>query len=478
MDTLSVPIEIQSPVAADLAAKKISKQAIRTSLKASTLDGVFATIFSNIAGGVLLINFLLQLGATPVEIGFLSSIPMVMNFLQPLGAYFADRTQSRRNYIRTLVGLSRLLWLVLVALIALYSWFNTDPHLLVTSTLIIIFICNILNALGCSAWLSWMAVLVPQGIRGRYFGFRNSAVSLTNLLVVPLLGFAVSALPGDIISGYGVLLIVGVAIGLVSLGCQGWMTDVNPVSSPCVDSQAQQQESDNQPEISILKDTNFLKFLLYVGLWMFAVNLSSPFFNLYMMKNLALDLSTVTVYTSLVSGANIVMLRFWGKLADRIGNRPLLLLVGIPIAITPVLWFGIGADSVSVWVWLPLMYLFWGGFGDAIDLCYNNLQMSLASENRRPSKYFALTAAVSGVGGGLGSTMGGFLAGLDITGGLLGLFALSAIVRLIALLPLVFVHEKHSQPVFQVLRNLLPFKPEQVEAIGEQKPEVIVALVK
>lgn len=459
MNTLSLTTEVQE-LATD-SSEKISKQAIRTSLKASTSDGIFAAIFFNITGGVLLINFLLYLGATPVEIGFLSSIPMLMNFLQPLGAYFADRTQSRRKYIRAIVGVSRLLWLILVALIAWHSWFNTDPHLLVTSTLVIILICNILNALGCSAWLSWMAVLVPQGIRGRYFGFRNSALSLTNLLVVPLLGFAVSALPGDIISGYGVLLLLGVVIGLVSLGCQCWMTDVNPLSIHCADSSPQQQEAQS-PEISILKDTNFLKFLLYIGLWMFAVNLSSPFFNLYMMKNLALDLSTVTIYTSLVAGANLVMLRFWGKLADKVGNRPLLLLVGIPIALTPLLWLGIGADSVSVWVWLPLIHLVWGGFGDAIDLCNNNLQMSLASVNRRPSKYFAFAAAASGVGGGLGSTAGGFLAQLDITGGLLGLFALSAVVRLIALLPLIFIHEPGSKSVVQVLRKFLPFKPRPV----------------
>jgi hypothetical protein len=55
----------------------ISKEAIRTSLRASTVDSVFATIFSSATTGILLTNFLLELGATSVEIGFLSSIPML-----------------------------------------------------------------------------------------------------------------------------------------------------------------------------------------------------------------------------------------------------------------------------------------------------------------------------------------------------------------------------------------------------------------
>ncbi len=76
---------------------KSSKQEVRSTLKASTLDGVFATVFES-AIGVLLRNFLLQLGASSLEIGIFSAIPMVVNLLQPLGAYIADRTTSRHWY--------------------------------------------------------------------------------------------------------------------------------------------------------------------------------------------------------------------------------------------------------------------------------------------------------------------------------------------------------------------------------------------
>ena len=48
---------------------KIAKQDVRSTLKASTIDGVFATVFESATGGVLLGNFLLQLGASSVEIG-------------------------------------------------------------------------------------------------------------------------------------------------------------------------------------------------------------------------------------------------------------------------------------------------------------------------------------------------------------------------------------------------------------------------
>lgn len=210
------------------ASAKISKQAIRTSLKASTIDGILASIFTNITSGVLLVNFLLELGATPVEIGLLSSIPMLVNFLQPLGAFIADRTKSRHWYVLAIFGPSRLLWLTLLLGIAWVGSSNNHQHQLVTWTLSIIFIANVLGALGSSAWFSWMAALVPQQLRGRYFGFRNSTASLTNLLCVPLLGFGISNWPGGTIQGFGVMLLCGVVVGIASLVCQFWMQDVNP----------------------------------------------------------------------------------------------------------------------------------------------------------------------------------------------------------------------------------------------------------
>jgi len=450
--------------------QKPSKQAIRTSLKASTLDGVFAAIFSSTTSGILLVNFLLQVGASPAEIGLLSSIPMLLNLLQPVGAYFADRTSSRHLYCLWIFGTSRLLWLVLSLTIGWVSWFDTAPHKLLGWTMGIVLATNVLSSLGGASWVSWMAALVPHRLRGRYFGLRNSASSLTTLLSVPLLGFAVSIWPQGTVPGYGVILFLGVVAGIVSLGCQSFMTDVNPLLPQSVSQRKStiipslDEENFHQPvQTSLLKDSNFLMFLLYFGLWTFAVNLSAPFFNLYMLDDMTLDLSWVTFYTSLVSGADLVMLLLWGRLADRLGNRPLLLSVGILVAVSPLFWLGVRTDQLSLWLWLPLIHLVNGGAGAAIGLCSNNIQMEVAPVEL-PTKYFAIAAAVAGISGGLGTTAGGFLVQLEYIDGLPELFALSAIVRLIALLPLVFVQEPRSQHLLQAIRSFLPFPPQSATA--------------
>jgi MFS family permease len=439
--------------------QKVDKQTIRTSLKASTWDAVFATIFSNITGGVLLSNFLLQLGASSMEIGMLASVPMLANLLQPVGAYFSEQTSSRRWYNLCIYGTARLLWLILVLGIGWSSWHPTKPHALLSLTLAIVLATTVIAAFGSANWLTWMARLVPERLRGRYFGIRNSAISLTALLCMPLLGVAVSAWPGGTIQGYGAILLLGVAIGLISIGCQFFMADVNPQE------QARNLEIDRSvtPEPGSAAtslhslDPNFLRFLLYFGFWAFAVNVCTPFFGLYLLDNLNIDVSWVTIYSSLTSAATLVMMVVWGKLADRIGNRPLLVLVGVVVGVTPLLWLGLGSDKVSVWFWFPLLHLFMGGTWAAIDLCTNNLQMAVAPQ-RNQSSYFAIAAAVGGVTGALGTTAGGFLAQLTEFGGLSVVFAVSGVLRLIALLPLLFVQESRSQSLVAVVRSLLPVR--------------------
>jgi MFS family permease len=460
--TLEIPqIALLSPTISPNS--RIPKDAIRTSLKASTTDSVLAAVYSLGTGGILLSNFLVELGASPVVFGMLCSIPMLVNLIQPLGAYLSERSTSRFQYSLRTHGVGRLLWLVLVIGIAGVSLGVINTHQLVILTLLIVLFSNLLGGLGAASWLSWVAMIVPRQLRGRYFGIRNSAASLTNLVCVPMAGLFVSHWYGGSLQGYGVVLLVGIVFGIVGLGCQYFQVDMNPrlqntyygklpqtneieqeARELLAGSKEESSDGDSTPPVapasSIWKNSNFLRFLLYFSFWALAVNLSGPFFNLYMLDTLDLDVSYVTIYNSLQAGATLLMLILWGKLADKIGNRPILICIGILVAATPLLWLGIGVNRLDIWLWLPLLHILTGGTWAAIDLCNNNIQLAIAP-TKNQSIYFAIAAAVAGGSGALGATIGSFIIQFAQFGGLLGLFALSSLFRLVALMPLLFVKE-------------------------------------
>jgi len=456
-EVISEPIAVLEPSSPPPLTAKVPKAAVRSSLRASTWDGVFATLFSNITGGVLLNNFLVELDASTLQIGMLASIPMVANLLQPLGAYWADRTTSRRFYSLCVYGISRLLWLPLAIAILGFSAHPTSNQTLIIATLAVMLATHLLGAIGSASWLAWLAALVPRQLRGRYFGFRNGTFSLTSLVAIPLLGLAVSRFPGGSIRGFGMLMLVGIVAGLISLGCQSRMTDVNPQARLAAPEPESEHTADatasEAAHTSMLKHPHFLMFLLYFGVWAFGVNLCNPFFNLYLLDNLSIDVSWVTLYNGLGAGATLLMLVLWGKLADRIGNRPILVLDGVLVAIIPLLWLGTGHNSLSLWFWFPFLHLLGGGAGAAIDLCINNLQLAIAPV-RHHTTYFAITAAIGGVCGALGAMVGGGLAQLAGPNGITELFVVSSLLRLVALLPLFWLQEPQSRSLAHVWQQL------------------------
>lgn len=255
---------------------KLSKPTIRSSLRASTLDGIFATVFSNIAGGVLLSNFLVELHANAIEVGMLASIPMVANLMQPFGAVLSDRTSSRHNYCLWIYVPARLIWLLLLVGIGAFCWGRIENHTLVIWTLAIVFITHVFGAFGSASWLAWLAALVPRRLRGRYFSIRNSVANLTCLICVPIAGWFVSTYSGGSISGYGIVLLIGIIAGIVSIGFQYFMADVNPKEQIAAQG-LDPRSSLSTAIVTVSQDANFVRFLIYLSLWMFAVNLSAPF---------------------------------------------------------------------------------------------------------------------------------------------------------------------------------------------------------
>jgi MFS-type transporter involved in bile tolerance (Atg22 family) len=199
---------------------KFAKAAIRNSLRASTGDAIFSGVFSLTTSGILLSDFLVRLDASPVAFGMLSSLPMLVNLVQPLGAYLSEGTTSRFHYSLLVYGTSRLLWLILLVGICCETQGILNSPELIQLTLFVVLVSNLAGGLGSASWLSWLAVIVPKKLRGRYFGIRNSAGSLTNLLCIPLAGLVISSFHDNAVQGYGLILAVGIICGLIGLGCQ------------------------------------------------------------------------------------------------------------------------------------------------------------------------------------------------------------------------------------------------------------------
>src|SRR3546814_5945176 len=83
---------------------------------------------------------------------------------------------------------------------------------------------------------------------------------------------------------------------------------------------------------SPLRDRKFARLIVLLGTWQFAINFATPFFTVYLVRQLGYDMTIVMGLSIASQLANALALKSWGALADRFANKSVLL-VAAPIDI-------------------------------------------------------------------------------------------------------------------------------------------------
>jgi hypothetical protein len=219
--------------------------------------------------------------------------------------------------------------------------------------------------------------------------------------------------------------------------------------------------------IKKMPSNNFGRFVIFTSLISFAVAIASPFFSVYMLKDLHFSYITFTIInlSSLISP--LIFLPFIGKVSDKVGNVRVLRIAGFFISFVPLLWifsiFLAGSSTVILVVYLFSVEMFSGFVWAAYNLAYSNFIYDAVTKPKiiLCFTYFGLLNAI---GSFLGGLVGGQLTSLSTfslfgLGSILSVFLISTVLRLI---PVLFLAPKLKE-VRQVDGNakLIPFDVQQ-----------------
>ena len=142
---------------------------IRSTMWLSMLEGSLFTVYFNWTTGAVLTGYLLALGAGPTLLAAAASLPLLVQVANPFLAWLASQQLRRLPYITLMASLSRPLWLFAAFIPMLPiapSWW---PVLLVA----LVGVSSLFQTAAGLAWIPLMAEVVPEPLRGRYFGLRN-----------------------------------------------------------------------------------------------------------------------------------------------------------------------------------------------------------------------------------------------------------------------------------------------------------------
>ncbi len=431
---------------------------ILKALRISIYDGVFAQSFAILTGSIFLPSFALVLGANPFQIGLLASIPFFATLSQLPGAYVIEKHQQRKKLVLLAAGMARLLWIPIV--LSSFLLAAHRPTLVLSILILLVIAYHIFAHISGVAWLSWMSMLVPDEIRGRYFGLRNSALSLFTLLSTILGGYYLDwfkiqfpHLPPT--RSFEILFLLAIILAFISITFL--------VKQPEIRTSPPPENHLKERFLAPWRDKNFRQLLRFAVIWSFGVNFASPFFIVYMLKDLQLSYTLVSIYTVISAASDLMGMWAWGHFSDQLGNRAVIIINSFVATLLPFLWIFTDSSPLVIFLFIPLLH-FIGGFSWAgYNLCSVNLVLRM-SPREGNSVYFAAWNTANGLAAGLGAISGGLVSTVlhyfhqvlpfHFQSDLKYIFLFSAILRLISFFGVRQVKELPVSSVRRAIRVL------------------------
>lgn len=366
---------------------------IRRWLSVITIEGALANVFTVLTGGAFLTGLALWLGANDFQIGLLAAIPFLAQVAQLLSAYLVDKTGYRKAITVWASVLARQIWWAMFLLLLMPINWRLQALIAVVS------IYGVAIMVATPSWTSWMSDIIPDEIRGRYFGYRSAAIGVTTLVATIFGGILLDRLRALGRPDIGFATIVGTAglFALIAVILLGKIPD-RPPSEIRIGFSWERL-------VAPIRDKTFRHLLRVFFVWNMAIGLAAPFFAAQMLNNLKMSFTQISIYTSVFSIVAVTLYKPWGGLIDRFGSKPVIVFCAFGLALVPLLWW-IPRPGYLWILWFEAVYsgALWAGF----NLGTFNIPIANSPKEGR-TIYIAMFSLVTGLGFFAASIMGGVL---------------------------------------------------------------------
>lgn len=416
-----------------------TEKSLRHSLKDAAAYAVMIGI-----GETYLSAFAVFLRASTAQIGLLASLPpLLASLVQLFSAWLGRYTGQRKGIVLIGATIQAFAWLPLIILPIVFR----EHAVSIMIGCVMLYHCG--AHLAAPQWSSLMGDIVPDRRRGRFFAHRTGIVSIITFVALMVGGLTLhfSKSGGATLQGFIVLFAVAMLARLTSVYQLSKMHDPSGHV-------AAMEVPVGQVWWRRLRQSNFVRFSIFFALVQFSVAIASPFFTVYMLRDLQFNYVMFMCNSGMAVLAQFLTLNRWGRISDIFGNRRILAATGIMIPLLPLLW----AVSANFWYLLfiqAISGLSWAGF----TLSASNFLYDLIARDKRAT-YLAIHSVLASLGIFAGAMLGGYLGthlptelalfghSYSWSSPLLGVFVISALVRFAIVALLV--------PKIREVRNVRP----------------------
>ncbi|MDR0468724.1 MAG: MFS transporter [Peptococcaceae bacterium] len=356
------------------------------------------TVCFNITEGIAMTGFLKSLDISDSVFGLLYAASPAAGVVQILASYILERTRKRKTIFLIAGLLNRSVWLPfgLVPFIVPMS----APMIRLWMVSLFLLISAVSNQFLAVSYNSMLADLIPMRIRGSFLGTRGRVSTVMGILGGFLTAWLLDIFPG--FHGYALVFGLAALLGTIDIMMffAVWFPPMPEIG---------REDSIKHMLSDALRNKEFLGLMGFVTIWSFSLNLSVPFYLVYIRMSLGMSNTAIMLIAQILPNiCTVIVLSHWGQMLDRRGIRRVMYDIGRWSSIAPVLWLFVAPGPLSM-VLIAVTYISTGLLLPGMDVGSQTAILNRSPERNR-SMYIALYSCVTTlVGRAFANAAGGWL---------------------------------------------------------------------
>ena len=380
-----------TPDSEPLGVERLPAQTVRISMRRVVVAWGFGAAFFNLTAGAIYTSFVRRIGADERVLGLLFAALPLMSFLTVLSARLLEKTGKRKRQMMVAGLIGRSLWMLMPLIPLLVRWFPgtiRHEHILPLVIACVLF-SNACQAFTGPAFFAWMADLVPAPVRPNFFAQRMRIGTVAAIFTALGSGYLADRYPSNEVL-YALLVFAGFC-GLMDIALFIGVKEPPAEAAPPNEKLPSVRETMG----AALSDSDVRRFLAFVSLLCMGYGLTGAISWLFALETLNLPKTTSALVLNIGPLLGIaVSSPFWGGMIKRYGNRPVVRLCSLGVAVVPL---GFITAQHDTWFWLWLVTFLSGIAAAGIELTNVNQITSLAPHIPRSTMtaIFSITAGMS-----------------------------------------------------------------------------------
>ncbi|MBD3675085.1 MAG: MFS transporter [Planctomycetaceae bacterium] len=425
------------------------------------IAGCFGMIYTQSTTSVASIEFARELGGTGLHIGILGALPTGMLFMQFLSAYLVNRMTYRRRLWMSLSIVQRSICIPVAAGPWLFP--EISDVFWLWSFLVVSAVNQGALHFCTPLWLSWMGDYLPHQGLNRYWGIRHLWMQAAAALSLGGIALILTQSSLDIIAAFALIVAVGGVLG---------------VADVCLFYRVDEPEVTHLPQATLgeilsgpIRHRGFRSFIGFMSFWHIAAMVGAPFISLYLLSEIGMSLPQVLLLWTLGWIGGAFSSRWFGRMAEDFGNRPILVICTALKSINMIALLLTPRDPTTAFIFLVPVFMFDMALNTGFAIANNGFLLKNSPAANR-TMFIAAGTAIAGLCGGLTAVVSGaLLSGMEGWSASLGgivingfhvLFFGSMILRFVAVGVVQRIHEPDVHDTSQVVTVLIGVTPLRV----------------